>query len=113
METQESLRRKLSGAEDLKSVVRTMKALAAANIMQYEMAVNSLGDYYRTVSLGIIAYFRQKKINSITEKQEPKGNNDKLICAIVFGSDQGLVGQFNDYLANFVSQSLQAFQGEK
>jgi F-type H+-transporting ATPase subunit gamma len=62
METQESLRRKLSGAEDLKSVVRTMKAVAASNIGQYEMAVSSLGDYYRTVSLGIIAYLRQEKI---------------------------------------------------
>ena len=113
METQESLRRKLSGAEDLKSVVRTMKAVAAANIGQYETAVNALGDYYRTVSLGIIAYFRQEKINSIAEKQEPKGNTEKLICAIVFGSDQGLVGQFNDSLADFVSQSFKAIPGKK
>jgi F-type H+-transporting ATPase subunit gamma len=46
MDTLESLRRKLDGAEDLKSVVRTMKAVAASNIGQYEMAVSSLGDYY-------------------------------------------------------------------
>ena len=32
--------------------------------------------------------------------------NEKVVCAIVFGSDQGLVGQFNDSLAGFVSQSL-------
>ncbi len=113
METQESLRRKLSGAEDLKSVVRTMKAVAAANIGQYETAVTSLGDYYRTISLGIVAYFRQKKINHINEQQEAKGNKEKLICAIVFGSDQGLVGQFNDSLADFVSQSLHDLAGRK
>lgn len=113
METQESLRRKLSGAEDLKSVVRTMKAVAASNIGQYVTAVSSLGDYYHTVSLGIIAYFRQEKINSIIEQNEPKGKNEKLICAIVFGSDQGLVGQFNDSLTDFVSQSLQALPGKK
>lgn len=113
METQESLRRKLNGAEDLKSVVRTMKTVAASNIGQYETAVDSLGDYYSTVSLGIIAYFMQEKINTIIEQKEPKGNNEKIICAIVFGSDQGLVGQFNDLLTDFVSQTLKALPGKK
>ena len=113
METQESLLRKLNGAEDLKSVVRTMKAVAASNIGQYETAVSSLVDYYRTVSLGIIAYFRQEKIDAITEQKDSKGNNEKIICAIVFGSDQGLVGQFNDSLTDFVTQSLQALTSKK
>jgi F-type H+-transporting ATPase subunit gamma len=35
----ESLRRKISGAEDLEGVVRSMKALAASSIGQYEKAV--------------------------------------------------------------------------
>jgi len=113
MDTLENLRRKLEGAEDIKSVVRTMKAVAASNIGQYEMAVRSLSDYYRTVSLGIIAYFRQEKINSIIEQKELKGNSEKLICAIVFGSDQGLVGQFNDSLTGFVSQTLHTLPGKK
>lgn len=113
METQESLRRKLNGAEDLKSVVRTMKAVAASNIGQYETAVSSLGDYYRTVSLGIIAYFMQEKINTIIEQKEFNRKNEKLICAIVFGSDQGLVGQFNDSLAGFVSETLHGMPGKK
>jgi len=113
MDTLESLRRKLEGAEDLKSVVRTMKAVAASNIGQYETAVSSLGDYYRTVSLGIIAYFRQEKINAIIGQKEFKGNSEKLICAIVFGSDQGLVGQFNDSLTDFVAETLHALPGKK
>jgi len=113
METQESLRRKLSGAEDLKSVVRTMKAVAASNIGQYETAVNSLGDYYRTVALGIIAFFKHEKIDTIIEHKKSTGNKEKIICAIVFGSDQGLVGQFNDSLADFVSKSLHALEGKK
>jgi len=113
MDTLENLRRKLEGAEDLKSVVRTMKAVAASNIGQYETAVSSLGDYYRTVSLGIIAYFRQEKINTIIEQKRPKGNSEKLICAIVFGSDQGLVGQFNDSLTDFVAQTLHVLPGKK
>lgn len=60
MDTLESLRRKLAGAGDLKSVVRTMKTMAASNIGQYESAVNSLGDYYRTVTLGVIAFLEKR-----------------------------------------------------
>jgi len=113
MDTLEGLRRKLDGAEDIKSVVRTMKAVAASNIGQYEMAVSSLGDYYHTVTLGFIAYFMAEHIDTLIEKKEPKRNKEKSICAIVFGSDQGLVGQFNDSLTDFVLQSLNGFKGKK
>ena len=46
--TLESLRRKIDGAGDLEGVVRSIKALAASSIGQYEKAVQSLDDYYRT-----------------------------------------------------------------
>jgi len=42
-DTLESLRRKIDGATELESVVRTMKALAASSIVQYERAVQELG----------------------------------------------------------------------
>ena len=110
-DTLESLGRKITGAGELESVVRTMKTMAASNIAQYEMAVNSLGDYYRNVALGIIAYFNQEHVDIKTEKQ--KKNKEIIIGAIVFGSDQGLVGQFNDVLSDFVIQSLNAMPGKK
>ena len=37
----------------------------------------------------------------------------KTVTAIVFGSDQGLVGQFNDVLADFVAKALDPLPGEK
>ena len=58
-DTTASLRRKLAGAEDLQSVVRTMKAVAASSIGQYENSVRALADYYRTVELGLGACFRK------------------------------------------------------
>ena len=113
MDTLESLRQKLEGAQEIKSVVRTMKAVAASNIGQYEQAVSSLGDYFRAIALGIIAYFRQENIENINQKNETKQNEEKLICIVVFGSDQGLVGQFNDSLTEFVSKSLKDLPGKK
>jgi F-type H+-transporting ATPase subunit gamma len=113
METLESLRRKLDGVEDLKSVVRTMKAMAASNIHQYEMAVTALTDYYRTLTLGIIAYFRQTETETRTITEAHQGNKEKTTYAIVFGSDQGLVAQFNDSLTEFVSKTLHDIPGNK
>jgi F0F1-type ATP synthase gamma subunit len=51
-DTTASLRRKINSAGDLQSVVRTMKALAASSIGQYEQSVRALADYYRTWSWG-------------------------------------------------------------
>ena len=113
MDTLENLRNKSESAKELKSVERSMKAMAASNIGQYDMAVGSLGDYFHTVALGFIAYLREQKIDAIYERKESKKNNEQSICAIVFGSDQGLVGQFNDLMAGFVAQSLKVLQGKK
>jgi F-type H+-transporting ATPase subunit gamma len=111
MDTLESLRRKIGSAGELESVVKTMKAMAAGNISQYEMATTSLDDYYQNVKLGMIAYLMQKKTYSI--KKEDTHKQEKSICAIVFGSDQGLVGQFNDVLSDFTIQSLQKLEGKR
>ena len=112
MDALDSLHRKIESAQDLKSVVRTMKAMAASNIGQYQMAVSSLGDYYHTVVLALIAYLTQKQAG-FQEKKELQKKEEKQICAIVIGSDQGLVGQFNDVLAEFVTKSLNALPGKK
>jgi hypothetical protein len=45
-ETTATLRRKIAGAGDLQSVVRTMKVVAASSIGQYENSVRALADYY-------------------------------------------------------------------
>ena len=58
-DTTVSLRRKICGAGDLQSVVRTMKAVAASSIGQYEKSVAALSDYYRTVEIGLGACLRQ------------------------------------------------------
>lgn len=110
-ETAESLRRKIATAGDLDSVARTMKALAAASIGQYETAVRALNEYYRTVQLGLAACFRQTDSPVVMANKRKAG--PKLINAVVFGSDQGLVGQFNDVLADFVRMELAGTPADK
>jgi F-type H+-transporting ATPase subunit gamma len=110
-DTTASLRRKIGSAGDLQSVVRTMKALAASSIGQYEKSVRALADYARTVELGLGACLRESEPEALLA--EPKGHTDKgAIGAVVFGSDQGLVGQFNDVVADFAVKALAALPGE-
>jgi F-type H+-transporting ATPase subunit gamma len=112
-----SLQHKINSANDLRAVVRTMKAMAASNISQYEQAMLSLEDYYRNVRLGVTAY-------TLNQHQTiyPRVNKNKAIAKqakfkhripaglVVIGSDQGLVGQFNESLFSFVQQSLENYQ---
>ena len=106
-DTTEALRRKISSAGDLQSVVRTMKALAASSIGQYEKSVRALTDYYRTVEQGLGACFRESEPMALIAAPKVPTHVGE-INAIVFGSDQGLVGQFNDVVADYAIKTLMA-----
>lgn len=105
-----TLHHRIDGAVDLQTVVRTMKALSASNIGQYEKAVKALVAYDQTVKLGLIACLHQPDLQiSIAARQH---KHKQVTGVIVFGSDQGLVGQFNDLLAEFVQEKLKNELGQ-
>ncbi len=110
-DTTASLRRKIGGAGDLQSVVRTMKAVAASSVGQYENSVRALDDYYRTVELGLGACFRESGSAPLLADQE-KQTAAGTLGAVVFGSDQGLVGQFNDVVADYAVETLASLPGK-
>jgi len=107
------LRRKITGAGDLQAVVRTMKALAASSIGDYERSVLALADYNRMVSLGLGECFRQARADpsAAPDPAPAPASAKEPIGAIVFGSDQGLVGPFNDVIAEHAIGALAAVQG--
>lgn len=107
----ESLRRKIGTAADLQAVVRTMKAIAASSIGQYEAAVRALEDYDKTVKLSLRACLggRTADPSPVAEPRRDKG----VTGVVVFGSDQGLVGKFNEVMQDFVVKTLADLPGEK
>ncbi|ACU89059.1 F0F1 ATP synthase subunit gamma [Desulfomicrobium baculatum] len=109
-DTVANLRRKISTAGDLQSVVRTMKAVAASSIGQYEQSVRALADYYHTVELGLGTCFRQKEPVPMSAERKGHAVSD-VVGAVVFGSDQGLVGQFNDVVADYAVKTMAALPG--
>jgi F-type H+-transporting ATPase subunit gamma len=106
----DGLRRKIAGAQDLEGVVRSMKALAASSIGQYEKAVQSMDEYYRTVKLGLAVCLRQADPTAAGESNRAQPGGP--IGAVVFGSDQGLVGRFNEVLVEFAGGKLKKLPGK-
>src|ERR1700722_17785844 len=108
--TTDGLRRKIDGAGDLEGVVRSMKALAASSIGQFERAVQSLDHYYRTVELGLAVCLRRAGPSPATAPGNSRDGGP--IGAVIFGSDQGLVGRFNEVLVDFAMEKLRTRPGK-
>jgi len=106
----EKLRRKIKSADDLNGVVRTMKNWAAVSVGPYERAVIALNDYYQTIELGLAACVRhfgpRFLVHDSLKISGPTG-------VVAFGSDQGMIGQFNEQLAEDLAEVLRQIPGEK
>jgi len=103
MDTLEHLTRHLKTADDLHSLVRTMKALSAASIRQYERAVASLARYTRAVELGLHVVLRDMPAGARTQPAPAEG-----AIVVAFGSDHGLCGRFNEDLVVYLQHRLAA-----
>jgi len=103
MPTLESLKRRLESVDDLHSVVKTMKAMAAVNIRQFEKNAAALEHYRETVELGFQAVMRRQPQTLVGAQAAPQ----KDIVAIVFGSDQGMCGRLNEKIVDHVLTYLE------
>jgi len=101
VQTTEYLKRRIQSAQDLLGVVKTMKALAAVSIRQYQRAVESLGEYNRTVEMGLQIVLRQ----SVETTAQARSKTTRL-GAIVFGTDQGLCGQLNNIIVSHAVEEM-------
>lgn len=103
MPTLEALQRTINSTESLQSVVKTMKALAAVSIRQYEHAVAALAEYTQTIELGLQIVLRDPPL-TLDATSAPDGQ----LGAIIFGSDYGMVGQFNEQIATYAAEAINA-----
>ncbi|MGC9325223.1 MAG: F0F1 ATP synthase subunit gamma [Desulfomonilia bacterium] len=103
MQTLESLKKRIKSTQELLSVVKTMKALAAVSIRQYQKAVESLSEYTNAVEMGLQIVLQKQEETTTPSRPKPPAR----LGAIVFGSDQGLCGQFNVQVANFAAEELE------
>ena len=107
MDTLESLKRKIKNADDLQSVVKIMKTISASNIREYEQAVLSLGEYYKTIEMGLQVVMMNKPNDLLAAERTDRRTR---LAAVVFGSDQGLCGSFNEKIAAFAVDRMSKFK---
>lgn len=101
-ETLDQLERRRRTAQELLSVVKTMKSLAAGSIRDYERAAESLEQYSATVDLGFRILLRLRP-GSLDEAS--RDSHAPLLLVLV-GSDQGMVGHFNEEIVRHVEEEL-------
>ncbi len=83
-------------------MVKTMKALAAVNIRQYERAVESLQDYSRAVEMGLQVVLRDRPDFMVGAQAAP---HDRL-GAVIFGTDQGMAGALNEQVLSYTLATM-------
>nr|WP_320147713.1 F0F1 ATP synthase subunit gamma [uncultured Anaeromusa sp.] len=89
------LQRRMKTVKELQDIVDTMKTMAALNINTYEKVDASLAEYFRVIEMAFCAVLRQYPLASLVEQKKSRSGQVGLV---IFGSDQGMVGQFNDCL---------------
>lgn len=102
MQTIESIRKNIRSAEDLGDIVRTMRTLAAVNIHHFEQAVHSLEDYSRSIEMGFQVVLKDGAVTALASKEKKKRSN----YYVVFGTEQGLCGGFNDQIAEYAFDEI-------
>jgi len=106
MESLELIKKKIAGAQSLRSIVRTMKILAAVNIRQYEKALHSLQEYNETIEMGLQVVLRGKGGKTRLHEE----NSQSTVGAVVFGSDMGMCGQFNEQVVQFAANKFKTLE---
>ena len=106
MPTLQELTSQLESARDMHGVVKTMKAMAAVKIRQFQQAVEALDDYQHTIEAGLQILLHQRPAELAVQPAE----GPRPMAAVVLGSDQGMVGAFNDEVAEHADHRLEELE---
>ena len=102
-QTLETLSRRTDTLGSIRSIVHTMKTMSAINAVPYEHAARSIESYHQTVLDGLRAFVAKTGPVSVPDVAQA----ERLL--VVFGSDHGLCGNYNEILAESArSESLKA-----
>lgn len=106
-QTLEALSRHSATLTSIRGIVHTMKTLSAINASPYEHAARSIEAYHSTVLRGLAAFAHST--GGIAVRSQPDGEQ----AVVVFGSDHGLCGNYNEILATVVRDHCEASSPRK
>ena len=101
MDTLETIARRIDTTQDLQSLVRSMKTLSAIGVRQLEQAEAALRQFRRTIEMGL-----QIVLKDHPPRHAIRGTDSGAQALVVFGSDRGLCGGFNETVAELARRHL-------
>lgn len=107
MDSLQSLSKRIHSTTKLQDIVKSMKTLAAVSIHQYERALESLDSFVEVIEQGLMVALRE---TSLPLPSPEVAGAARLL--VVFGSDQGLCGRFNEKLADCITSHLTKYDLE-
>lgn len=102
MQTLQSLKKSIDSAGNLQSVVGTMKAHASSNITQFQNAARASMEYRKVLDKALYVILSQEEETLSIPQEDPKG----ATIHMVFGSDHGLAGRFNERIASYALENI-------
>ena len=97
-QTLEILTRRTATMRSIRGIVRTMKTMSAINALPYEQAASSIEGYRDTTLRGLHAFVQCNGPLAVDDETAA------LAVVIVFGSDHGLCGNYNEIVASEAAQ---------
>lgn len=97
----QGIKKSIRSAENLKAIVSTMKAHASANINQFQNAAKASMEYRHVLDLSLFVVLSGEE-EILPSDDVQKGN----ILHIVFGSDHGLAGRFNERITAYALEHI-------
>jgi F-type H+-transporting ATPase subunit gamma len=105
-QTLDTLVRRTASIQGIRSVVHTMKTLSVINAAPYEHAALAIEAYHQTVLDGLHAFL------SGTDPMDAASPDIAKRVLVVFGSDHGLCGNYNEAIAAHVRQHVDKDPGD-
>jgi F-type H+-transporting ATPase subunit gamma len=102
--------RKLASLKNTVKITKTMKMVSASKLKRAQDKQNSAKDYAREVN-NLIFRIAGAVEQSIHPLLEPKAEVKKVLL-LVYTSDKGLCGGFNNNLIKFLRRQIMALEGE-
>jgi F-type H+-transporting ATPase subunit gamma len=94
-QTLDALTRRMATMQSIRGVVRTMKTLSAVNAAPYEAAAASIDSYHAAVLDGLHLLIHAAGFPAPETAIAPRAG-----VAVIFGSDHGLCGGYNETVAD-------------
>lgn len=96
----QQIEKNINSAKSLQSIVGTMKAHASSNIGQFQRAAKASLEYKEVLDKSLYVVLSQEEM--IEDTNNIKGST----LNIVFGSDHGLAGRFNERIASYILKKI-------